>query len=51
MYQLGIVLNEDDCVMDFVKQQILALDGSSTAEAPSEVNSLLKQFQFSKGSE
>ena len=46
--QMGIVLNEDERVMDFVKQRVLARDGSSMAEAPSEVNSLLKQFQFPK---
>ena len=46
--QMGIVLNEDERVMDFVKQRVLARDGSSMAEAPSEVNSLLRQFQFPK---
>jgi ATP-binding cassette subfamily F protein uup len=35
-------------VMDFVKQRVLARDGSTMAEAPGEVMKLLKQFQFPK---
>jgi len=46
--QMGMKLEEDQRVMDFVKQRVLARDGSSMAEAPSEVNLLLKQFQFPK---
>lgn len=46
--QMGMVLDEDQRVMDFVKQRVLARDGSSLAEAPSEVMKLLKQFQFPK---
>lgn len=46
--QMGIVLDGDERVMDFVKQRVLARDGSTMAEAPSEVTNLLKQFQFQK---
>ena len=46
--QMGIVLDEDERVMEFVKQRVLSRDGSSMAEAPYEVNNLLKQFQFPK---
>jgi ATP-binding cassette subfamily F protein uup len=34
--------------MDFVKNRVLARDGSTMAEAPNEVRKLLKQFQFPK---
>jgi len=44
--QMGMVLDDDMRVMDFVKQQVLARDGSTMAEAPSEVMKMLKQFQF-----
>lgn len=46
--QMGMVLDDDQRVMDFVKQRVLARDGSALAEAPSEVMKLLKQFQFPK---
>jgi len=46
--QMGITFDEDQRVMMFVKQRVLARDGSSMAEAPSEVNQLLEQFQFPK---
>lgn len=46
--QMGIQFDEDQRVMMFVKQRVLARDGSSLAEAPSEVNQLLEQFQFPK---
>jgi len=46
--QMGMVFDEDQRVMDFVKQRVLARDGSTLAEAPSEVMKLLKQFQFPK---
>lgn len=46
--QMGIDLDEGQRVMDFVKQRVLARDGSTMAEAPSEVMKLLKQFQFPK---
>jgi ATP-binding cassette subfamily F protein uup len=44
--QMGMVLDDEQRVMDFVKQRVLARDGSTMAEAPSEVMKLLKQFQF-----
>jgi len=46
--QMGITLDDDQRVMDFVKQRVLARDGSTLAEAPSEVMKMLKQFQFPK---
>jgi len=46
--QMGMVLDDDQRVMDFVKQRVLARDGSTLAEAPSEVMKMLKQFQFPK---
>jgi ATP-binding cassette subfamily F protein uup len=46
--QMGMVLDESQRVMDFVKQRVLARDGSTMAEAPGEVMKLLKQFQFPK---
>jgi len=46
--QMGIPLDDNVSVMDFVKQRVLARDGSTMAEAPSEVNRLLEQFQFPK---
>lgn len=46
--QMGMVLDDDQRVMDFVKERVLARDGSTMAEAPSEVMKLLKQFQFPK---
>jgi ATP-binding cassette subfamily F protein uup len=46
--QMGIPLDDNCSVMDFVKQRVLARDGSTMAEAPSEVQKLLKQFQFPK---
>jgi ATP-binding cassette subfamily F protein uup len=46
--QMGMVLDDDQRVMDFVKQRVLARDGSTMAEAPSEVMKMLTQFQFPK---
>jgi ATP-binding cassette subfamily F protein uup len=46
--QMGMVLDDEQRVMDFVKQRVLARDGSAMAEAPSEVMKMLKQFQFPK---
>jgi ATP-binding cassette subfamily F protein uup len=46
--QMGIALDDEQRVMDFVKQRVLARDGSALAEAPSEVMKMLKQFQFPK---
>jgi ATP-binding cassette subfamily F protein uup len=46
--QMGIPLDDNCSVMDFVKQRVLAREGSTMAEAPSEVQKLLKQFQFPK---
>jgi ATP-binding cassette subfamily F protein uup len=46
--QMGMALDDDQRVMDFVQQRVLARDGTTMAEAPSEVMKLLKQFQFPK---
>ena len=46
--QMGVVLDDDQHVMDFVKQRVLARDGSTMTKAPGEVMRLLKQFQFPK---
>jgi ATP-binding cassette subfamily F protein uup len=46
--QMGMALDDEQRVMDFVKQRVLARDGSAMAEAPGEVMKLLKQFQFPK---
>lgn len=47
--QMGIKFDDDDQrVLEFVRQRVLARDGSTLAEAPSEANKLLEQFQFSK---
>jgi ATP-binding cassette subfamily F protein uup len=46
--QMGIEMDEDQRVMDFVKQRVEARDGSSMAEAPQEAMKLLKQFQFDR---
>mmetsp|Transcript_41429 Transcript_41429/g.74674 ORF Transcript_41429/g.74674 Transcript_41429/m.74674 type:complete len:632 (-) Transcript_41429:72-1967(-) len=46
--QMGMVLDDDQRVMDFVKSRVMARDGSTLAEAPSEVMKMLKQFQFPK---
>ena len=46
--QMGISLDENQRVLDFVKQRVLARDGSTLAEAPGECMKLLKQFQFPK---
>lgn len=46
--QMGIKMDENQRVMDFVKQRVEARDGSSMAEAPQEAMKLLKQFQFDR---
>ena len=46
--QMGIDMDENQRVMDFVKQRVEARDGSSMAEAPQEAMKLLKQFQFDR---
>lgn len=46
--QMGIEMDEDQRVMDFVKQRVEARDGSTMAEAPQETMQLLKQFQFDR---
>jgi ATP-binding cassette subfamily F protein uup len=46
--QMGIKIDDDQRVLDFMKQRVEARDGSSMAEAPSEAMKLLKQFQFQK---
>jgi ATP-binding cassette subfamily F protein uup len=43
---MGVVFDNEQRVMDYVKQRVLARDGSTMAEAPNEVRKLLKQFQF-----
>ena len=46
---MGIqISDENQRVMDFVKQKVEARDGSSMAEAPQEAMKLLKQFQFER---
>eukprot|EP01082_Thalassiosira_pseudonana_P001780 g671.t1 g671 contig10:503412-506258(-) len=45
--QMGIpFLNEQQTVLDFVKDRVESGSGASMAEAPSEAMKLLKQFQF-----
>ncbi len=44
--QMGIHMDEEQTVLDFVKQRVEARDRSIMAEAPLEAMSLLKQFQF-----
>jgi ATP-binding cassette subfamily F protein uup len=44
--QMGMVMDDEQRVMDFVKQRVLARDGSTLAEAPNEVRKLLREFQF-----
>lgn len=46
--QMGIQMDENQRVMDFVKQRVDARDGSTMAEAPQEAMKLLKQFQFDR---
>jgi ATP-binding cassette subfamily F protein uup len=46
--QMGIEMDEEQTVLDFVKQRVEARDGSTMAEAPQEAMSLLKQFQFDR---
>jgi len=41
-------MDDNQTVLDFVKQKVEARDGSSMAEAPSEAMKLLKQFQFER---
>ncbi|KAL7554569.1 hypothetical protein ACHAWF_018030 [Thalassiosira exigua] len=45
--QMGIpFLDEDQSVLDFVKERVESSTGASMAEAPQEAMKLLKQFQF-----
>ncbi len=46
--QMGVEIDENQRVMDYVKQRVEARDGSSMAEAPQEAMKLLKQFQFDR---
>jgi len=46
--QMGIEIDGNKRVMDFVKERVEARDGSSMAEAPQEAMKLLKQFQFER---
>lgn len=46
--QMGMALDDEQRVMDFVKQRVMARDGSTMAEAPGEVMKLLARFQFPK---
>lgn len=39
-------LNENQSVLDFVKERVESSSGASMAEAPQEAMKLLKQFQF-----
>jgi hypothetical protein len=47
--QMGIALtkeDEDQRLLDYVKDRVMAADGSSMAEAPAEAMRLLKRFEF-----
>lgn len=46
--QMGIEIDGEKRVMDFVKERVEAADGSSVAEAPQEAMRLLKRFQFER---
>lgn len=47
--QMGIpFLDEEQTVLDFVKQRVESGSGASMAEAPLEAMKLLKQFQFER---
>lgn len=47
--QMGIpFMDENQSVLDFVKQRVEADSGASMAEAPQEAMKLLSQFQFPK---
>jgi len=47
--QMGIeIYDEEQRVMDFVKERVEASGGESMAEAPQEAMKLLKRFQFSR---
>ena len=47
--QMGIpFLDEEQTMLDFVKQRVESGSGASMAEAPSEAMKLLKQFQFDR---
>ncbi len=44
--QIGIDLDENWSVLDYVKQRVLAKDETTLTEAPSEIMALLTKFQF-----
>jgi ATP-binding cassette subfamily F protein uup len=46
--QMGINIDEDKRVLDFMKERVEASDGTSMAEAPQEAMKLLKQFNFER---
>ncbi len=46
--QMGIKMDEQKSVLDFMRERVEARDGSSMAEAPQEAMKLLKQFQFER---
>jgi ABC transport system ATP-binding/permease protein len=46
--QMGIQIDENKRVMDFVKERVEAADGTSMAEAPQEAMRLLKRFLFER---
>lgn len=46
--QMGIAMDENKRVLDFMKERVEARDGSSMAEAPQEAMRLLKQFNFDR---
>jgi len=45
---MGIQMDEDERVLDFVKERVEAADGTSMAEAPQEAMKLLKRFEFQR---
>ncbi len=45
--QMGIpFLDENQSVLDFVKQRVESISGTSIAESPQEAMKMLKQFEF-----
>lgn len=46
--QMGIEIDGNKRVLDFMKERVEARDGSSMAEAPQEAMKLLKRFQFDR---
>ena len=44
--QMGLEVDENQRVLEYVKEHVIAGDGSSMAEAPQEAMRLLKKFEF-----